>query len=1245
MRFPALCLLTAGLGLLAPDALTAANYYWTSTGGNWLTDNWYNAASGGSPLSAPGTADTAYIYGGVVLNGAASSANNYIDNNGIANIGNGGIWKSSGTFFVGDSGRGTLNILTSGTVLGNGSTSTYIIAGNLANGVGTINVESGGYLYTSAQIRLGNVASGTGILNIANGATVRAATGVYASLYNGSGIINIAQGGSLIIDANALYVGNGGASYANSYGEVNIDGFFQSGGNGTYYFPVGYAGVGVLNIGVTGTVLAGQLDIGREATASGTVTLAGYYKSPTGSTLVGSLGKGTFTIKPTGFFDNLAGLYIANGIGSTGTMTIEGGGKATSSTFYVGGSGDGYLYMGPGSYLLSTANSWMARNPGARGVAIVEGTWETAGSGYIVISGEGRTAAILDQSSYAELTVKPGGSIKSNTIIYMGYTVSSTGILNVDTNASAKSITYFLLGRQGYGEVNVAVGGTVSVGTNTNIADQLDGLAASPTNGQPTSIGVLNLAGYYDNGTYIRAGGAGTGIVNIFPTGTLNIRTILDIGYGATSTGTVNVEGLLKAGTNINNGVSGLGYLNISHSGTVAAGGGYTQNVNSTLKVDLALGTNGELARDPDVIFPELTAPFLSLSGAATLSGTLIVTGSGVSKISYTGGGGGKASDLSGIPVIRAAGGISGDFKVVKIDGVSTDGLPDYIRSGGMKVNEGGPVDTRYDVGFGLAWRSGAESAHGDFTVENGKTFNVDVQLSDRASGLVFTSTQNWDGKSLTKKGPGTLILSVANAYTGVTTVDEGILRFTGPAEHNIGALVNNAVVDIRDNIPTGFAMAAASADSTIYRTLRATSLAGSGTFRMNVNLAAGTCDRLIILGDATGHHHLLLSGEGNGMSSTGDEPMPVLVSIGGVNNTQFEADGTVAGSTLFDGSFDYGIFNYKVDMINGKLVIVNTGLLPASFDPIRGVPGAQSVLWFDQQDNISRRLGELRAPRETGTGADIWTRAHAAQASIGGGSTETRLSDVDLWGVEIGADYTWKFDTDSATVGAFIGYGTADQDFQKIRTSKGATGENEMIGLGVYGAWLTDSGWFANATATIVQYRNTFDAIDLAYNHTTGDYKDHGYGVNAEFGRRFDAGKGWFVEPAVQGALIRLNRGDYTTGGQGSATLSIHGTDAVINRLRGNLRVGRTWQTERAGWFELAGRVAAIRERSSGGEVSIGTANRWRPNLDGERYEAGVGFYWKPFTTGQIYLDYEYAAGDNFEKPWGISLGFRLTL
>jgi outer membrane autotransporter protein len=251
----------------------------------------------------------------------------------------------------------------------------------------------------------------------------------------------------------------------------------------------------------------------------------------------------------------------------------------------------------------------------------------------------------------------------------------------------------------------------------------------------------------------------------------------------------------------------------------------------------------------------------------------------------------------------------------------------------------------------------------------------------------------------------------------------------------------------------------------------------------------------------------------------------------------------------------------------------------------------------------------------------------------------------VDIYGGEFGADYTWVSDEQRATLGLFVGTARADQDFDATTS----TGKSDLLGGGVYGAWLTDSGWFVNATLSLLQYKNSFDSIDGSLNHTTGDYKDRGFGVTAEAGRRIAiTDKGWFVEPAVQGAIVRIARDDYSLGGgnQDTENLSVHGSNTTVSRIRGAIRAGRAWKSDAMGWLEIAARVGATRESSTGGEVIIGSATRWRPNLDGNRYEAGASFYWRPKANfGQFYLDYEYAAGDNFNKPWGVSLGFRLSL
>ncbi|MCL2075665.1 MAG: autotransporter-associated beta strand repeat-containing protein [Betaproteobacteria bacterium] len=74
-----------------------------------------------------------------------------------------------------------------------------------------------------------------------------------------------------------------------------------------------------------------------------------------------------------------------------------------------------------------------------------------------------------------------------------------------------------------------------------------------------------------------------------------------------------------------------------------------------------------------------------------------------------------------------------------------------------------------------LAWDLDSADAHGNFTIDRGE-FVLGAVLADNGG----SSLVGWDGKSLTKGGTGTLILTGANTYTGDTNIGGGKLAITG---------------------------------------------------------------------------------------------------------------------------------------------------------------------------------------------------------------------------------------------------------------------------------------------------------------------------------------------------------------------------------------------------------------------------------------------------------------------------------
>lgn len=194
-----------------------------------------------------------------------------------------------------------------------------------------------------------------------------------------------------------------------------------------------------------------------------------------------------------------------------------------------------------------------------------------------------------------------------------------------------------------------------------------------------------------------------------------------------------------------------------------------TQEDGSTLSI--ALGEN--------VSDPVITADNV------TLDGTLDITGIGNIKPQL-------ATDPYTFTLIDSGNDIQGDFDDLTIAGMEQKTV-DFLTVDG-KIND--EDRSRYDLTTALSWYAdrdnAATDAHGTFTLSNPDgSFTLGTDLTDVDDSLDPASTTGWDGKTLTKEGEGTLILTGNNDYTGGTVINEGTL--TAASEHALGkGLVDN---------------------------------------------------------------------------------------------------------------------------------------------------------------------------------------------------------------------------------------------------------------------------------------------------------------------------------------------------------------------------------------------------------------------------------------------------------------------
>ncbi len=407
------------------------------------------------------------------------------------------------------------------------------------------------------------------------------------------------------------------------------------------------------------------------------------------------------------------------------------------------------------------------------------------GSGSLVKTGTGELTLSGD-NSYSGGTTITGGTLTADHADSLGSgAIANSGVLQVGEGELENTLSGSgSLVKTGSGELTLSgdngySGGTTITG-GTLIADNADSLGT----GAVANSGVLQVGeGELEN----TLSGSGS----LVKTGTGELTLSGDNSYSGTTT--------ITDGTLIAANVNALGGGNIDNSGTLmldangafelanvtthtgattalAAGstldaGQLTQENGSTLSIDLGAATDDAV----------ITAD------SVTLGGTLNVTGIGSVTDSWT-------PEAYTYTLIDSDSAITSDFDDLTIAGMNREDV-DFLTIDG-KIDEAD--NTNYDLTASLSWYADRDNAttdaHGTFTLSDPDgSFNVAATLTDVDDTLDPGS--RWDGKSLTKEGAGTLILSGDNDYSGGTTINEGTLVAASTTALGTGLVDNNATL------------------------------------------------------------------------------------------------------------------------------------------------------------------------------------------------------------------------------------------------------------------------------------------------------------------------------------------------------------------------------------------------------------------------------------------------------------------
>ncbi|MDR1304144.1 MAG: autotransporter outer membrane beta-barrel domain-containing protein [Verrucomicrobiales bacterium] len=547
-------------------------------------------------------------------------------------------------------------------------------------------------------------------------------------------------------------------------------------------------------------------------------------------------------------------------------------------------------------------------------------------------------------------------------------------------------------------------------------------------------------------------------------------------------------------------------------------------------------------------------------------------------------------------------------------------------------ADSGTKPDGSYDYGYTLNLTD--STLDGNLTNLSSGTNGLTVNLTQSAatgdltgSGTSLTVV-NLDNSALigdiAANDAAVITVSLDHASTGTGAFNGSRLLIGGDSAWH---LTNHSAADRIDNHGV---IRLGAPDN--YITLHSDSISGDGAWYFPIDSDTGAKSTLTGNTDPASHPSgkIIASGDGQRDPNT-------------VANTL--VTGENKENWLWD-NFSWGLDEYTQD---GHDAAGNPHFTQLGTNPVGAVLNSaiaiQQSMWFAQQDSLLKRMGELRyGPRASRPLADkdvrvpynslienIWLRSYGQQLNVGSKVAGQAYEQL-IYGVDLGTDHKFTLSADSDLyLGVFAGYGRSDIDYRTPNTD----GELNSYYGGLYATWLHSSGFYIDATVKAASIDNNLKA---PYDNTqlTASYSDVNIGGSLEIGNKFTFQDGWFVEPQFQVNYLHILAEDYQAG---PMTIGAQDFDALQFRI-GSL-FGRTINLTNSGALQPYVKISGVETISSGGAIRNGY-QATRANTDGARAELGAGLIWQLDTNNQLHLDYEASFGDKYDKPWGLTAGYR---
>lgn len=894
----------------------------------------------------------------------------------------------------------------------------------------TVNVRGRALGATSGdrnQFRIGTTANETAW--IAAAGNLVGGGGTIGGTAKNVSIVPWAVGESLAAGVAATNMGNTFVSYVASRGFVplSLTGEFSA-------FSAMTAGDNVresltsTNVSGLSTATVNSLIINNDNTVTGSsVSVSG---SGAGQILTNTSGAFLFTLNPTAAASSVHGITL----------------DKFDSGIAIGSTGE-YIFnvINPSSAATTPVLTATIASPLTTAAHIVK-----SGRGTLVLSGlntagGGASRTVLNEGT---LEIADLDNIGGNTggLVFAGGALRLGAALTDDV--STRTIT-FLPG-----------GGTIDTnGVNLTLANTLGSGAGAFTK---AGLGTLSLsaAGTYTGGTTVNAGTLAILANNAIGSGplTLNGGVTFDLGTSSVSVGLVTTSGASPV---------------ILGSGTLTSNAGFAIGHTGDTTIPVILGGSGGLVKTQTNI--------VTLTGASTFTGAVDIQ-AGTLSVPSIGSVGGSASAL-GIPA-------NASNAMIRMGSTTTAAALSYTGAGetsnrliGLNGSTGGATISADGTGA-LVLSSGAKAF-----AAGAKTLTLAGSAVSSLNNQIGLIEEYLGTVSLLKSGASTWVLSAANAYTGTTTVNEGILRLSaaqtltgalqfgsaattttaGTLEVNENAQFGNLLVQTNSATNTNTISIAAGKTLTLTGAVTLGSTTASSTTLLNatgagslvVNNTTGTGNTFFV--GNTGNSNVAninfggLSAMNVSLNTTGGVFM--VSSSSGTNLTGYAILGLAANSTIsasaltVGGGGSYGGTAGQVNQLKlgTGATVLNVGALNIG----TGARDLGSITFQDTTGTLTVRGvdGTSAVPFNMGTGAATTGVALAGNQNtfdVAGHNADLKFSTVSIGTQNRNQDLVNVFSFNQGTLE--IGSLTA--------STKGSNGFTTSSTINIGGGTVTSGAW-----------------------------------------------------------------------------------------------------------------------------------------------------------------------------------------